>query len=79
MCKVKIILSRFAEAADFIRAQCKNDQVLVGSSIVPASGFDSEVVRLERTFCRLAEIQTRLTQSNITGLVTEIDGCCSAA
>ncbi|GEC95825.1 hypothetical protein ZRA01_18980 [Zoogloea ramigera] len=51
MCKVKIILSRFAEAADFIRAQCKNDQVLVVSSIVPASGFDSEVVRLERTFC----------------------------
>ena len=46
MCKVKIILSRFAETADFIRAQCKNDQVLVGSSIVPAGGFDSEVVRL---------------------------------
>jgi hypothetical protein len=44
MCKVKIILSRFAEAADFIRAQRKNDQVLVGStSIVPAGGFDSEV------------------------------------
>ena len=73
MCKVKIILSRFAETADFIRAQCKNDQVLVESSIVPAGGFDSEVVRLARTFCRLAEIQTRSTQGNMVGLVMEID------
>lgn len=73
MCKVKIILFRFAEAADFIRVQCKNDQVLVESSIVPAGGFDSEVVRLARTFCRMAEIQIRSTQGNMAGLVMEID------
>lgn len=61
------------EAGDFIRAQCKNGQVLVGSGIVPAGGFDSEVVRLARTFCRMADIQTRRTQGNMAGLVMEID------
>jgi hypothetical protein len=45
------------EAGDFIRAQCKNGQLLVGSGIVPAGGFDSEVVRLARTFCHMADIQ----------------------
>ena len=64
---------KLSAAGDFIRAQCKNGQVLVGSGIVPAGGFDSEVVRLTRTFCRLADIQTRRTQGNMAGLVMEID------
>ena len=64
---------KLSAAGDFIRAQCKNGQVLVGSGIVPAGGFDSDVVRLARTFCRLADIQTRRTQGNMSGLVMEID------
>lgn len=64
---------KLSAAGDFIRAQCKNGQVLVGSGIVPAGGFDSDVVRLARTFCRLADIQTRRTQGNMAGLVMEID------
>lgn len=40
---------------------------------MPAGGFDSEVVRLARTFCRMADIQTRRTQGNMAGLVMEID------
>jgi hypothetical protein len=64
---------KLSAAGDFIRAQCKNGQVLVGSGIVPAGGFDSEVVRLARTFCRMADIQTRRTQGNMAGLVMEID------
>ncbi len=63
---------KLSAAGGFIRAQCKNGQVL-GSGIVPAGGFDSEVVRLARTFCRLADIQTRRTQGNMSGLVMEID------
>lgn len=64
---------KLSAAGDFIRAQCKNGQMLVGSSIVPVGGFDSEVVRLARTFCRMADIQTRRTQGNMGGLVMEID------
>ena len=64
---------KLSAAGDFIRAQCKNGQMLVGSGIVPAGGFDSEVVRLARTFCRMADIQTRRTQGNMAGLVMEID------
>ena len=64
---------KLSAAGDFIRAQCKNGQVLVGSGIVPAGGFDSEVVRLARTFCRMADIQIRRTQGNMAGLVMEID------
>ncbi len=64
---------KLSVAGDFIRAQCKNGQVLVGSGIVPAGGFDSEVVRQARTFCRLADIQTRRTQGNMSGIVLEID------
>ena len=64
---------KLSAAGDFIRAQCKNGQVLVGSGIVPAGRFDAEVVRLARTFCRMADIQTRRTQGNMAGLVMEID------
>lgn len=64
---------KLSVAGDFIRAQCKNGQVLVGSSIVPVGGFYSEVVRQARAFCRLADIQTRRTQSNMFGLAMEID------
>lgn len=64
---------KLSAAGDFIRAQCKNGQILIGSGIVPAGGFDSEVVRLARTFCRMADIQTRRTQGNMAGLVMEID------
>ncbi|HQE38872.1 MAG TPA: hypothetical protein PLC55_06245 [Zoogloea sp.] len=64
---------KLSAAGDFIRAQCKKGQVLGGSGIVPAGGFDSDVVRLARTFCRLADIQTRRTQGNMSGLVMEID------
>lgn len=64
---------KLSAAGDFIRAQCKNGQVLVGSGIVPAGGFDSEVVRLARAFCRVADIQTKRTQGNMAGLVMEID------
>ncbi|ABM60729.1 hypothetical protein Veis_5043 (plasmid) [Verminephrobacter eiseniae EF01-2] len=64
---------KLSAAGDFIRAQCKNGQVLVGSGIVPVGGFDSEVVRQARTFCRLVDIQTRRIQGNMAGLVMEID------
>lgn len=61
------------QASDFIRAQCKNGQVLVGSGIVPAGGSDAEVVRLARSFCRVADIQIRRTQADMGGLIMEID------
>lgn len=64
---------KLSTAVDFIRTQCKNGQVLVGSGIVPAGGFDSEVARLARTFCRMADIQIRRTQGSMAGLVMEID------
>nr|WP_181392189.1 hypothetical protein [Laribacter hongkongensis] len=64
---------KLSAASDFIRAQCKKGQVLVGTGIVPAGGFDSEVVRLARTFCRMADIQTQRTQGDMGGLVMEID------
>lgn len=64
---------KLPEAGDFVRAQCKNGQVLMGSSIVPVGGFDSDVVRLARAFCRMSEVQTRRTQGNMGGLVMEID------
>ena len=64
---------KLSAAGDFIRAQCKNGQMLVGSGIVPAGRFDAEVVRLARTFCRMADIQTRRTQGSMVGLVMEID------
>ncbi|MBC7207241.1 MAG: hypothetical protein H5U27_12065 [Methyloversatilis sp.] len=64
---------KLSAAGDFIRAQCKNGQVLIGSGIVPVGGADSDVVRLARTFCRMADIQTRRTQGNMAGLVMEID------
>jgi len=64
---------KLSAAGDFIRAQCKNGQVRVGSGIVPAGGFDSEVVRLARTFCRMADIQIRRTQGNMAGIVMEFD------
>jgi hypothetical protein len=68
-----LLICAIEPAGDFIRAQCKNGQILIGSGIVPAGGFDSEVVRLARTFCRMADIQTRRTQGNMAGLVMEID------
>lgn len=64
---------KLSAAGDFIRAQCKNGQILIGSSIVPVGGADSDVVRLARTLCRMADIQTRRTQGNMAGLIMEID------
>jgi len=65
---------KLSAAGDFIRAQCKNGQVLVGSAIVPAAvSYESAVVLLARDFCRMSDIQTRRTQGNMGGLVMEID------
>lgn len=63
-----------SKAADFIRTQCKNGQVLMGSAIVPAAvAYESAVVLLARDFCRMSDIQTRRMQGNMAGLVMEID------
>jgi len=40
---------------------------------VPAGGYDAEVVRLARNFCRVADIQIRRTQADMGGLIMEID------
>lgn len=61
------------EVADFIRAKCKNGQLLMGSSVVPAGGFDSEITVLARGLCRIADIQARRTQGNMAGIVMEYD------
>ena len=60
-------------AADFVRARCKNGQLLMGSSIVPAGGFDSEIKRLTRGFCRIADIQLQRTAGELLGIPTEFE------
>lgn len=64
VCDVGSTASRSQEwpvAAEFVRAKCKNGQLLMGSSVVPVGNFDPEIVVLARAFCRIADIQARRT------------------
>jgi hypothetical protein len=58
---------------EFVRTSCKNGQLLMGVSVAPAGDFDSEIVVLARTLCRIADIQTRRNQGDMGGIVMEYD------
>lgn len=62
-----------ARAGDFIRVQCKNGQMLVGSSVVPAGGFESEILGLAKRYCRVADIQVRRTHENAGPFLVEFE------
>lgn len=49
---------------DFIKTQCKNGQLLIGSSVVPVGGFESEIMGLSKANCQIADIQARRFQGN---------------
>lgn len=67
-------LSSLDKGVDFISSKCRNGQVLIGSSIVPASSSDSTVITLAKKFCMIADIQTKRTQIVLGGsLPMEID------
>ncbi len=72
VCDVGSTASRsreWPEAGDFIRAKCRNGQLLMGSSVVPAGNFDPEITALARAFCRIADIQARRTQGSAGPLI----------
>lgn len=76
VCDVGSTASRsreWPEAADFIRARCKNGQLLLGSSVVPAGNFDPEITVLARAFCRIADIQARRTAGSAGPLMMEFE------
>jgi len=45
----------------------------MGAGIVPVGGSEPEVVRLARSFCRVADIHIRRTQTDVGRLIMEID------
>jgi len=52
---------------DFVKARCKNGQVLLGSSIESATG-GFEIEGMAKSFCRIADIQLYTTAGNLAGL-----------
>jgi hypothetical protein len=58
---------------DFIKAKCKNGQLLMGSSVVPAGGFESEIMGLSKANCQIADIQARRFQGNAGPITMEFE------
>lgn len=62
--------ARWPVAWDFVNSQCKNGQLLIGSSIESATG-GFEIEGLARSFCRIADIQFQVTQGSLAGIATQ--------
>lgn len=60
-------------AGDFIRSSCRNGQVLIGASVVPAGGFESEIMRLAKANCRIADIQAQRVRRSTGPIFMEFD------
>jgi len=76
VCDVGSTASRsreWPEAAEFVRAKCRNGQLLLGSSVVPAGNFDPEITVLARAFCRIADIQARRIAGSAGPLMMEFE------
>lgn len=58
---------------EFVRTQCKNGQLLTGTSVVPIGGGETEIMGLAKTFCRIADIQSRRFQGNVGPLGMEFE------
>lgn len=56
------------EPAEFIQAQCRNGQLLIGNSIVPSGNFAPAVDGLSKRYCKIADIQAWRTQGDLMGL-----------
>jgi hypothetical protein len=60
-------------AWEFVRAQCKNGQLLIGISVVPVGGGETEIMGLSKAFCRIADIQSRRFQGHAGPLGMELE------
>lgn len=58
---------------EFVRTQCKNGQLLMGTSVLPVGGGETEIMGLAKTFCRIADIQSRRFQGNVGPLGMEFE------
>jgi hypothetical protein len=58
---------------EFVRTQCKNGQLLMGTSVVPVGGGETEIMGLAKTFCRIADIQSRRFQGAVGPLGMEFE------
>lgn len=59
---------------EFIERQCKNGQLLVGVSVVPAGGMSEPLITaLARTYCRIADVQVVRSVRDIGGLTMEYE------
>jgi hypothetical protein len=62
-----------ASSWEFVRTQCKNGQLLMGTSVVPVGGGETEIMGLAKTFCRIADIQSRRFQGSVGPLGMELE------
>jgi hypothetical protein len=58
---------------EFVRTQCKHGQLLMGTSVVPVGGGETEIMGLAKTFCRIADIQSRRYQGAVGPLGMEFE------
>lgn len=71
VCDLGVVHTRDEGVPDFVRAQCKNGQVLMGSGLGMAGlGYSSSnIAILAQTFCTIAGIQVSRIQVNDNNLV----------
>jgi hypothetical protein len=60
-------------AAAFVKAKCKNGQLLMGKSVVPLGSGQSEIMNLARAYCRIADIQVNRIRGGMMGVPMEWD------
>ncbi len=58
---------------EFVRTQCRNGQLLMGTSVVPVGAGETEIMGLAKTFCRIADIQSRRFQGSVGPLGMELE------
>ena len=58
---------------NFVATKCRNGQLLMATSVVPAGGFEPATTSLGKTFCRIADIQSRRFQENVGPLPMEFE------
>ena len=60
-------------SGEFVRTKCKNGQLLMGTSVVPVGAGETEIMGLAKTFCRIADIQSRRFQGSVGPLGMELE------
>lgn len=76
VCDLGSLEQRRADAlgpGEFVKAKCKNGQLLMGKSVVPLGSSQSDIMNLARTYCRIADIQANRIRGDMMGLPMEWD------